>query len=83
MQNKVHGENEAEFAILVTDQYQRKGLCTELLRRLIQFGLAEKLQCLTGTILTENKSMQEVCKKLGFRLQYSPEEHLMSAELEL
>ncbi|MHB8599544.1 MAG: bifunctional acetate--CoA ligase family protein/GNAT family N-acetyltransferase [Ktedonobacteraceae bacterium] len=80
---KAHGENEAEFAILVTDQFQRKGLGTELLRRLIQFGHDEKLQRLTGSILTENQGMQGVCKKLGFHLQYSPEEHLMSAELEL
>ncbi len=80
---KAYGENEAEFAILVTDQYQRKGLGSELLRRLIQFGRDEKLQRLTGTILTENQAMQSVCRKLGFRLQYSPEEHLMSAELEL
>ena len=35
MQNKVHGENEAEFAILVADQFLREGLGTELLRRLI------------------------------------------------
>jgi hypothetical protein len=27
--------------------------------------------------------MQKVCKKLGFRLQYSPQDHLMRAELEL
>jgi acetyltransferase len=80
---KDHGENEAEFAILVTDQFQRKGLGAELLRRLIQFGHDEKLQRLTGDIDPENQGMQEVCKKLGFRLQYAPEEQLMSAELEL
>lgn len=80
---KAHGANEAEFAILVTDQFQRKGLGTELLRRLIQFGRDEKLQRLTGDILAENLGMQETCKKLGFRLQYSPDEQLMRAELEL
>jgi acetyltransferase len=80
---KDHGANEAEFAMLVTDQFQRKGLGAELLRRLIQFGHDEKLQRLTGDIDLENQGMQEVCKKLGFRLQYSPEEQLMSAELEL
>ncbi len=80
---KVHGTNEAEFAVLVTDQFQRKGLGTELLRRLIQYGHDEKLQRLTGNILSENQGMQEICKKLGFHLQYSSEEKLMSAELEL
>ncbi len=80
---KAHGANEAEFAILVTDQFQRKGMGTELLRRLIQYGHDEKLQRLTGDILAENQGMQGVCRKLGFRLQYSPEEQLMKAELEL
>jgi len=56
---------------------------TELLRRLIQYGHDEKLQRLTGDILAENQGMQGVCRKLGFRLQYSPEEQLMKAELEL
>ena len=80
---KAHGAREAEFAVLVTDQFQRKGLGAELLRRLIQFGHDEKLQRLTGDIDPENQGMQEVCRKLGFRLQYVPEEQLMKAELVL
>ncbi|HET8843126.1 MAG TPA: bifunctional acetate--CoA ligase family protein/GNAT family N-acetyltransferase [Ktedonobacteraceae bacterium] len=80
---KAHGANEAEFAILITDHYQQKGLGTELLRRLIQFGRDEHLQRLTGDILAENQGMQAVCKKLGFHLHYSLEDHLVKAELEL
>jgi acetyltransferase len=80
---KAHNANEAEFAMLITDQFQHKGLGTELLRRLIQFGHDEKLQRLTGDIDPENQGMQEVCRKLGFRLQYSAEDQLMKAELEL
>jgi len=80
---KIHGAHEAEIALLVTDEFQRKGLGTELLRRLIQFGHDENLQLLTGDILGENNGMQEVCRKLGFRLQYSPETRLVRAELEL
>ncbi len=80
---KAHGANEAEVAILITDQFQRKGLGTELLRRLIQFGHDEKLHLITGNILAENEGIQEVCKKLGFRLQHSPEEQLIKAELAL
>jgi acetyltransferase len=80
---KAHGENEAEFALLVSDQFQGKGLGTELLRRLIQVGRDEKLQRLTGDILVENEGMQKICKKLGFRLWYSLEDCLMKAELDL
>jgi acetyltransferase len=80
---KAHSTNEAEFALLISDQFQGKGLGSELLRRLIQFGRDEKLQRLTGDILVENQMMQKICRKLGFHLQYSLEDHLMKAELEL
>jgi acetyltransferase len=80
---KAHGANEAEFAIIVTDQFQHRGLGTELLRRLIQFGRDEHMQRLTGDILVENQGMQVVCKKLGFHIEYSLSDHLMKAELEL
>jgi acetyltransferase len=75
--------NEAEFALLITDQFQRQGLATELLRRLIGFARNEKIQRLTGDILVENTGMQAVCKKLGFHVYYSPEDQLMKAEMEL
>lgn len=73
--------NEAEFAVLVTDRFHHQGLGTELLRRLIQVGRDEKLQRLTGDILTENQGMQRVCKTLDFSLRYSPADQLMNAEL--
>ncbi len=73
----------AEVALLVTDQFQRKGLGTELLRRLIQVGHDEHLQRLTGDILAENRGMQEICKKLGFRLQYAFEDQVVTVDLAL
>lgn len=76
-------EKAAEFAILVTDRYQHKGLGTELLRRLIQVGREEQLQRIFGDILVENLGMQRVCKQLGFHLRYSREDEVIKAELEL
>jgi acetyltransferase len=38
---KLHSEPVGEFAILVADRFQRQGLGTELLRRLVQIGRAE------------------------------------------
>jgi acetyltransferase len=40
---KARSTNEAEFAILVSDQWQDRGIGTELLRRLIQVGRDEGL----------------------------------------
>jgi acetyltransferase len=41
--NKLHAGNEAEVAVLVSDQYQKLGLGNELLRRVIQIARDEKL----------------------------------------
>lgn len=80
---KEQSTKSAEIALLVTDQFQRQGLGTQLLRQLIQVGRGEQLQRLTGDILAENQGMQEICKKLGFRLQYSLENQVVKVELEL
>jgi acetyltransferase len=65
--SKLHGRNEAEFALLVSDRSQRQGLGTELLKRLVQIGRAEKLARLSAIILGNNYTMQHVAQKAGFR----------------
>jgi len=67
--SKLHGVNEAEFAMLVSDAYQRQGLGTEVLRRLIQVGRNEKLERIKGETLPENAAMQRVCEKVGFQIE--------------
>jgi hypothetical protein len=37
----------------------------------------------TADILPENEHMLQLCKQLGFRLQYSTEERVMKAEFRL
>ena len=80
---KEHGTKNAETAVLVTDQFQRYGLGTQLLHQLIQIGRDEHLQRVTGDILSENEGMQAICKKLGFRMHYSREEQVVKVEREL
>lgn len=67
--SKLHGVNDAEFGLLVSDRVQGQGLGTELLRRLQQMGREEKLDHLTAEILPENHIMQHLCKKLGFSIE--------------
>lgn len=66
--SKLHGTNEAEFGMLISDRYQRKGLGTELLGRLLQVGKDEKLDRISADILSENRGMQRICEKHGFQL---------------
>jgi acetyltransferase len=71
---KLQGTNDGEFAILIGDQYQRTGLGTELLTRLIQIGRDEKLDRIVAEILPENEGMRRVCQKLGFEFSKVPGE---------
>jgi acetyltransferase len=66
---RLHGVNESEFAILVSDQWQHQGLGSELLRRLVAIGRAEKLECITADILPDNHAMRALAKKVGFRVE--------------
>jgi acetyltransferase len=80
---RVHGANEAEMAVLVSDDFQARGLGTELLRRLIEIGRAEKFERITADILAENRGMQRICERLGFQLKYDVEDAMVKAELRL
>jgi acetyltransferase len=66
--SKLHGTNEAEFALIVSDRYQHQGLGTELLRRLVAIGKEEKLTII-GYVMSSNDKMQSICRKLGFQLE--------------
>jgi acetyltransferase len=80
---KIPGSKEAEFALLVTDQYQNKGLGTELLSRIIDIGRCEKVERITGDILPENGDMRRVCEKVGFKVIEKPEDRLLTAYMKL
>ena len=67
--SKIHGTNEAEFGMLVSDLHQGVGLGTELLYSLLDIGRQEKLSCIRAEILPENHTMQHLCRKLGFILE--------------
>ena len=68
--SKAHRGNEAELAFLIVDEYQSRGLGSELARRLIDIAREEKLERVTVEILAGNRPMIEVCRGLGFQLEY-------------
>jgi acetyltransferase len=67
---KAHLVNEAELAVLIVDEYQHRGLGTELARRLIEIARIEKLDRVTVEILGSNHPMLDVCAGLGFRMEH-------------
>jgi acetyltransferase len=81
--SKLHGTNEAEFSLLVSDAWHGLGLGEELLKRLIEIGRDEKLDRIVGQILSDNQAMQHICKKIGFKVEYSQANHGFTAVYEI
>jgi acetyltransferase len=69
--SKLFGSDEAEFAILIKDEYQGQGLGTELLERLLKVAKDEKdIGRVIAYMLPENLGMKSVADKLGFGLKF-------------
>jgi acetyltransferase len=81
--SKLHGLNEAEFAIVVGDQWQNQGLGTQLLKMLVRAGRDEGLARISATILPDNREMQHVSRKAGFEVQHILGDNECRAELVL
>ena len=80
---RLYGMKEAEMAVLISDDFHGRGLGTELLRQLIEISRKEKIERMVADILAENRTMQHICERLGFKLTYEPEDGLVKAELQL
>ncbi len=63
-----------EFAIVVADSWQRKGLGRRMLERLIEVARARGLKAMVGHVLAENRPMLALCGKLGFETSNHPED---------
>jgi acetyltransferase len=74
---------EAEAAVLVSDQWQGRGLGTELLGGVARVAREEKFKKLSGEILRDNLATQAIFKKTGFRLRAMEDPSSVSAVLEL
>ena len=62
----------AEFAIVIGDCWQRRGLGARLLSNLIDAAREAGVRTLTGLTLSTNRAMLRLGKKLGFTLAYQP-----------
>jgi acetyltransferase len=81
--NKLLRTGNAEIAVLISDEYQRRGVGTDLLRRLMEFARDEKLRRITAEMLRDNLAIQIILKKLGFRLRLVRDRSSVQAVLDL
>ncbi len=70
----------AEFAVLVQDGYQNKGLGRKLLDMVIGIAQEKTLEMLYGIVLSDNYRMLDICRQSGFTLERL-EEGLTRVEL--
>lgn len=74
----------AEFAIAVQPDMKGKGLGTELMRKLFEWGRAHGIETIVGHILADNAPMLAFMRRLGFELHRAHgEEDVIRARLEL
>jgi acetyltransferase len=59
----------AELALLVLDEFQGRGVGTELLRHLILAARNQKIRCIYAEMLRDNIAIQRLLRKLGFHLR--------------
>ncbi len=64
-----------EFAIVVADAWQGRGLGRVLMQRLIASASACGYTQMTGSVLAMNKSMLEFVNRLGFATRRDPDDH--------
>jgi acetyltransferase len=74
---------EGEFAVLVRDDYQRKGVGGELMDKLIQAARDRHVREIHGDVLAGNMRMQGFAESLGFEVLPGSEPDVRSLVLRL
>jgi len=67
-------QESAEFAVVVADAWQRRGVAYVLMTRLIECAKGRGLKRLDGTVLRENANMLKFTTALGFKTRDDPED---------
>ena len=79
---KIHGTEEAEIAVLISDHWHGKGLGKELLARLVTVAADDKVRRVVADILPDNRGVMRILDKLGFSLKHSLDDDVVRAELQ-
>jgi acetyltransferase len=72
----------AEFAVIVADPWQGKGLGEKLIEGVIDIAQESGVKSLWAEVLVENVPMLELMKKMGFTI-HPPEGNLRRVEMTL
>jgi acetyltransferase len=73
----------AEFAILVADKYQNRGLGSRMTDYMLEIARDQGLRTIYATVLRTNSNMVRMFKERGFKLKLEKDSSAYTAELNL
>ncbi|MBS0425276.1 MAG: GNAT family N-acetyltransferase, partial [Proteobacteria bacterium] len=68
------GGQSCEFALVVADEWQNKGIGNKLMNCLFDAARAKGIKVMEGEVLAANRSMLELVRRLGFEVSVSQED---------
>jgi acetyltransferase len=74
---------DAEFAVVVTDAWQGKGVGSHLMRRLADAARQRGVKRLVGDVLRENAAMLRLMSALGFTIASTEDPRVVRAVMQL
>ena len=74
---------QAEFAVIVRSDLQRRGLGTLLMNKIVRYCRERGVKRLVGQMLKANREMIDLAVRLGFAIESSPEDSVITAALPL
>jgi len=80
---RYHNSDSAEFAMIIADRFQKQGLGTELLRRLIEIARSEGIAQIEAYMLPSNVAMRKICDRFGFQFGQRSDNGMLKATLPL
>ena len=63
-----------EFALVVSDQWQGKGIARRLMRNLMEVARDRDLERMEGQVLSNNSRMLELMESLNFKINFPPDD---------
>ena len=74
---RIHSDSvyeSGEYAILLRSDLKGRGLGWALMQLIIDYARSEGLKTISGDVLSENSTMLEMCRQLGFEVKPDPTE---------
>jgi acyl-CoA hydrolase/GNAT superfamily N-acetyltransferase len=81
--SRIPGTELAEVALVVRDDWQGKGIGTELLKYLIELAKARGFTGLKAWVLVENTRMMHLFRKCGYTMRYRVEDSVYEVLIDL